>query len=47
MKDLGLAAHIFNLSIWEAEVGLCVDFWARQGFVKALSQKPTTRSATL
>lgn len=30
VKMPGLVAHALNLSTWEAETGLCVEFWARQ-----------------
>lgn len=30
VKMPGLAAHTLNLSTWEAQTGLCVEFWARQ-----------------
>lgn len=37
MKEPGLVARAFNLNSWEAEVGLCREFQARQGFEETLS----------
>lgn len=34
MKEPGLVACAFNRNAWEAEVGQCREFQARQGFDK-------------